>query len=37
MIPYNLLPESEKEYDRQMAINTIKLVKKLGWELKKRK
>ena len=31
MIPYNLLPESEKEYDRQMAINTIKLVKKLGW------
>lgn len=37
MIPYNLLPESEKEYDRQMAINTIKLVKKLGWELRKRK
>ena len=36
MLPYNLLPESEKEYDRQMAINTIKLVKKLGWELKKR-
>ena len=37
MMPYNLLPESEKEYDRQMAINTIKLVKKLGWDLKKRK
>ena len=37
IIPYNLLPESEKEYDRLMAINTIKLVKKLGWELKKRK
>ena len=37
MLPYNLLPESEKEYDRQMAINTIKLVKKLGWDLKKRK
>lgn len=37
MLPYHLLPESEKEYDRQMAINTIKLVKKLGWELKKRK
>ena len=37
MIPYNLLPESEKEYDRKMAINTIKLVKKLGWELVKRK
>ena len=37
MIPYNLLPESEKEYDRQMAINTIKLVKKLGWDLVKHK
>ena len=37
MLPYNLLPESEKEYDRLMAINTIKLVKKLGWEFKKRK
>ena len=37
MLPYNLLPESEKDYDRLMAMNTIKLVKKLGWELKKRK
>ena len=37
LLPYNLLPESEKEFDREMAINTIKLVKKLGWELKKRK
>ena len=37
MIPYNLLPEDEKEYDRQMAINTIKLVKKLGWNFVKRK
>ena len=37
MLPYNLLPESEKEYDRLMAINTIKLVKKLGWDFKKRK
>lgn len=37
MLPYNLLPDSEKEYDRLMAMNTIKLVKKLGWELKKKK
>lgn len=33
MIPYCNLPESEKLYDREMAINTIKLVKKLGWEI----
>lgn len=37
MIPYCNLPESEKLYDREMAINTIKLVKKLGWEIVKRK
>lgn len=37
MLPYNRLPESEKEYDRLMAMNTIKLVKKLGWELTKKK
>lgn len=36
MLPYNRLPESEKEYDRVMAMNTIKLVKKLGWELRKK-
>lgn len=30
LLPYSALPESEKEYDRQMAKNTIKLVKKLG-------
>lgn len=33
MIAYNQLPESEKLYDREMAMNTIKLLKKLGWEL----
>ncbi len=37
MIAYNRLPESEKLYDREMAMNTIKLLKKLGWELKKSK
>lgn len=31
--PYSQLPESEKEYDRQMAMHTIKLVKKLGWNI----
>ncbi|MBO6075040.1 MAG: Ryanodine receptor Ryr [Paludibacteraceae bacterium] len=33
MLPYSALPDSEKEYDRLMAFNTIKLVKKLGWKL----
>ena len=37
MIPYTALPESEKEYDRIMAFNTIKLVKKLGYDIVKRK
>ena len=37
MLPYDRLPESEKKYDRQMALNTIRLVKKLGWDLVKRK
>lgn len=36
MIAYNRLPESEKLYDREMAMNTIKLLKKLGWKLKKK-
>lgn len=35
MVAYNQLSESEKQYDREMAMNTIKLLKKLGWELKK--
>ena len=30
LIPYSALPDSEKEYDRQMAKNTLKLVRKLG-------
>ena len=33
LIPYSALPDSEKEYDRLMAFNTIKLVKKLGWKI----
>lgn len=36
LIPYTALPESEKEYDRIMAFNTIKLVKKLGFDIVKR-
>ncbi len=33
LIPYAQLTECEKEYDRQMAFNTIKLVIKLGYDL----
>lgn len=35
LLPYSALPNSEKEYDRIMAFNTIKLVQKLGWKLVK--
>lgn len=37
MVPYCNLPESEKLYDREMAMQTLKLVKKLGFEIKKKK
>lgn len=36
MVPYSKLPESEKMYDREMAMKTIKLLKKLGYDLIKR-
>ena len=36
MIPYCNLPESEKLYDREMAMQTLKLVKKLGYEIVKK-
>ena len=36
LIPYSALPDSEKEYDRLMALDTIRLVKKLGFEIKKK-
>ena len=36
MVPYCNLPESEKLYDREMAMQTLKLVKKLGFEIHKK-
>ncbi len=36
MVPYSRLPESEKKYDREMAMKTIKLLQKLGYDLIKR-
>ena len=36
MVPYSQLPEEEKIFDRNMAMDTIKLLKKLGYDLIKR-
>lgn len=36
LVPYNELPESEKDYDRSTAVETIKLVIKLGYEIRKK-
>lgn len=33
LVPYSELPESEKEYDRNTALETIKLIIKLGYKL----
>ena len=35
LIPYNALPESEKEYDRNTALETLKLIIKLGYDIRK--
>lgn len=35
LIPYEDLPESEKHFDRVLAMNTLKLIQKLGYEIKK--
>jgi len=33
LVPYAELPEEEKEYDRNTAMSTIKVIKKLGFEI----
>ena len=33
LVPYADLPESEKDYDREMSIHAIKLVKRLGYRI----
>lgn len=37
LIPYEKLPESEKEYDRQMTILTIKAMAALGYKIEKKR
>lgn len=36
MVAYSQLPDSEKTFDRDMAMNTLKLVQKLGYDIVKR-
>ena len=35
MVPYSQLPESEKQYDRIMAEDTLKLLVALGYKIEK--
>ncbi len=35
LVPYDELPESEKQYDRDTAIGTIKLICALGYKIVK--
>ena len=34
LVPYTNLTEGEKEYDRQLSIQTIRLILSLGYEIK---
>lgn len=36
LVPYDMLPEIEKEYDRNTAMNTIRLIIKLGYKIEKK-
>jgi ryanodine receptor 2 len=36
LIPYEQLPESEKDYDRQMAVGVLKAVLAAGYEIRSR-
>ena len=35
LVPYEELPEEEKEYDRNTSIGTLKLIMKLGFKISK--
>ena len=37
LAPYDDLPASEKEYDRKMAMGTLKLILSLGYKIEKQK
>lgn len=33
LVPYDELPEFEKQYDRETALNTLKLIVRLGYKI----
>ncbi len=35
LVPYDELPEEEKEYDRNTSIETLKLIMKLGFKIRR--
>jgi len=35
LVPYEDLPENEKEYDRNTAMETLKVIKKLGFKIER--
>ena len=37
LVPYSALPESEKDYDRNTALETLKLIVKLGYTITRHK
>ena len=36
LVPYSKLPDSEKAYDRNTALETLKLISKLGYQITKK-
>lgn len=36
LVPYEELPENEKDYDRNTALETLKLIMKLGYDISKK-
>ena len=35
LVPYSMLPDSEKAYDRETAISTLKFICKMGYRIEK--
>ena len=35
LVEYDALPESEKDYDRNTSVGTLKAILKLGWTIEK--